>query len=266
MDQDINKPKVSVILPVYNGAKYVKQAIESVLRQTFSDFELIIINDGSTDGSLEIIKSSHDPRIKIVDQENKGLITTLNTGIALSRAEHIARIDADDIWSNQDKLSRQMNYISQNPDCAVLGTWANIIDEDGNKISRLAYPKTDREIRSKILTKCCFVHPSVIFNKIMCEKAGGFNGQERYIEDYGLWLRMGQFGKFANIPEYLMSYRINKSGITQQKNYIQSQNSLAVIKNHKTSYPNYMMGYLKWNLKLFLLKTIGLKNINRLKK
>lgn len=266
MDKNINKPIVSIILPVYNGAKYVKLAIESVLQQSFSDFELIIINDGSTDGSLEIIKSFKDSRIKIVDQENKGLIKTLNEGIALSRAEYIARIDADDIWSSPEKLIKQIEYIRKNTTCAVVGTYSKVIDENGKEISNLEYPKTDQEIRSKILTKNCFIHPSVIFNKEVCIKAGGFNEQEKYIEDYGLWLRMGQFGTFANIPEYLMSYRLHSESVTQRQNLTQSQKSLELIKKFKTLYSNYIKGCIKWNIKLFLLKTIGLKNINRLKR
>jgi glycosyltransferase involved in cell wall biosynthesis len=266
MDQNINKPIVSVILPVYNGAKYVSQSIESVLKQTFSNFELLIINDGSTDESLSIIESFHDQRIKVINQENKGIIATLNTGIALSQAKYIARIDADDIWSSPDKLSKQMEFLSENPNCVVLGTWANIIDENGTETLLLSYPETDREIRSKMLTKCCLIHPSIVFNKEICLKVGGFDEQEKYVEDYGLWLRMGQFGTFANIPEYLMSYRIHQDSVTQQKNFVQSKNSLELIKKYKLLYPNYTKGYIKWNLKLFLLKTIGLKNINRLKK
>lgn len=265
MDQNTNKPKVSIIMPVYNQAKYVKQAIESILQQTFSNFELIIINDGSTDRSVNIIDNFHDLRIKIINQENKGLITTLNTGIVLSRAEYIARIDPDDIWSDLNKLNKQMEYLSKDPNCVVLGTWARIIDENDKEFSHISCPEKDQGIRSKILTKNCFIHPSVVFNKEIALKAGGFDEQEKYVEDYGLWLRMGQFGKFANIPEFLMSYRIHRDGITQQKNFIQSQNSLEIIKKHKKNYPNYIRGYLKWNFKLFLLKIIGLGNINRLK-
>lgn len=265
MDKNINKPIVSIILPVYNGARYVKQAIESVLQQTFLDFELITVNDGSTDESLQIIKSFTDARIKIINQDNKGLIATLNTGIELSQAEYIARIDSDDIWSDVNKLAKQMKYLFENPACVVLGSWAKIIDENGKEISSLRYSETDREIRSEILTKNCFIHPSVVFNKDTCLRAGGFNEQEKYVEDYGLWLRMGQFGKFANIPECLMSYRIHQDSVTQQKNLTQSRNSLEVVKKNKLSYPNYLKGYLKWNLKLLLLKTIGLKNINKLK-
>lgn len=265
MDQNINKPAVSIILPVYNAEKYLKQAVESVLAQSFPDFELIIINDGSTDGSQEIIQNFRDPRIKMVRQENKGITATLNVGLSMSHAEYIARIDADDVWSNPNKLSIQMEYLSRNPDCVLLGTWANVIDENDKQISCLKYPETDREIRSGLLTKNCFVHPSVVFRKETALRAGVFNEQEKYVEDYGLWLRMGQYGKFANIPQYLMSYRIHQNSTTQRQNLIQSQNSLALIKKHKAQYPNYFIGCLKWNLKILLLKTIGLKNFNRIK-
>jgi glycosyltransferase involved in cell wall biosynthesis len=265
MNKNTDKPIVSVILPVYNSVKYASLSIESVLKQTFSDFELLIINDGSTDESLKIIESFNDQRIKVINQNNKGVTASLNIGLSLSHGTYIARIDADDIWSDPNKLAKQIEYLSKNPDCVVLGTWAKIIDKDGEEKSQLSYPKTDREIRSEILIKNCFIHPSVIFNKEVCLKAGSFNENEKYVEDYGLWLRMGQFGKFTNIPEYLMSYRVHRGGVTQQKNFIQSQNSLKLIKKYKSTYPNYTKGYLKWNLKLLLLKIIGLKNINRLK-
>jgi len=250
MDKNINKPIISIILPVYNGAKYLREAIESVLQQTFRDFELIIINDGSIDNSSEILKSFRDPRVKIVNQENKGLIATLNTGVGLSRAEYIARIDADDIWSDPNKLSKQFEYLSKHTDCVVLGTWAKIIDENSKEISRLAYPETDLEIRASILIKNCFIHPSVIFSKEACLKAGGFSEQEKYVEDYGLWLRMGKFGTFANIPEYLISYRVHDASVTRQNNFIQTKNSFQLAKKFKTTYPNYFKSWIKWNLKL----------------
>ena len=250
----IGNKKISVILPVYNGVKYLNQAISSVLNQSFTDFEFIIINDGSTDESLKIIQSFKDQRIVLINRENKGLIATLNEGVSLSKAKYIARIDADDIWSDQNKLSKQIDYISNHQDCVVLGTWAKVINQDGQQISDLKYPDKDKEIRSKILTKNCFIHPSVIFSKEAYLKADGFDNQEKYVEDYGLWLRMGKFGAFANIPEYLMSYRIHGENITNKNNLIQSKNSLAVVKKYKSLYPNYFRGWFKWNLKIILIR------------
>jgi glycosyltransferase involved in cell wall biosynthesis len=261
----MNKPAISVILPVYNAEKYVALAIQSVLDQSFQDFELIIINDGSTDTSLGSIQKFSDPRIKLINQENQGLIKTLNTGIALAQSNYIARIDADDIWSDQDKLARQMEYLSQHIECVVLGTGAKIIDENGKEISSLHYPTSDTEIRSQLLISNCFIHPSVIFNKEICLKVGGFNPNEKHVEDYGLWLRMGLQGTLANLPQELMSYRIHASSVTQQKNLIQSKNCLELIKRYKQDYPNYSKGTWKWRMKIFLLQTIGLKNLNKLK-
>jgi glycosyltransferase involved in cell wall biosynthesis len=267
MDKNINKnPPVCVVMPVYNRSKYIRQSIESVLQQTFSDFEFLIINDGSTDGSLEIIKSFNDPRIKIVDQENKGLISTLNIGIALSNTKYIARADPDDIWSDRNKLAKQMEYLSKNPDYVLLGTWAKVVDENDKEISRLTQPENDLKIRSRMLTRCCFIHSSVVFSKEAYSKANGYSEQEKYAEDYGLWLRMGRFGKFANIPEYLVTYRVHQEGVSQQKNFAQSKKSFEIIRKYKSLYPNYLRGYLKWNLKLLLLRLIGSENFNRLKR
>ena len=106
---------------------------------------------------------------------------------------------------------------------------------------------------NKILTKNYFIHPSILFNKEVCLRAGGFNKEEKYVEDYGLWLRIGQFGTFANIPEYLMSYRVHSTNTTKQNNFVQSQNSLTLIKKYKSLYPNYFRGYIKWNLKILYL-------------
>ena len=255
----MNNPKVSIILPVYNGEKYLKQAVQSVLWQTFSDFELIIINDGSTDNSSNVIKTFADLRIRVVDQENKGLISTLNIGVEMAKAEYIARIDADDIWSDPNKLAKQVKFLEENPEYVLVGTWAKIIDKTGQKTSVLKTPTTDEEIRNKILIKNGFTHPSVIFSKDACLKAGGFDEQEKYVEDYGLWLRMGLIGKFANIPEYLMSYRVHTGSVTRQKNLAQCKNSLAIIKKHQTQYPNYKKASFKWHLKILLVR---IKNLS----
>jgi len=127
VDKDINMSKVSVIMSVYNGEKFLSQAIESILSQTFIDFEFIIINDGSHDGSLDIIRSYHDQRMKLISRENRGLISSLNEAISLANGQYLARMDADDV-SLPERLARQVSFLDNHSEIAVCGTWAEVIN------------------------------------------------------------------------------------------------------------------------------------------
>lgn len=244
------KPKVSIILPVYNAEAYIDKAIQSVLNQTFSDYELIIIDDGSIDKSIHLINNFKDPRIIFIKHTaNQGLISTLNEGLQRAHGDYIARIDADDMWTDVDKLQKQITFLEQNTEYGVVGTWAYTIDENDKKIGTIKNPTTDTQIRKWFLIKNCLIHPSVLFRKDIALKSGSFLSDEKYVEDYGLWLRMGSFGRFANIPEYLMSYRIHSKSITQSKNEEQVKNAITLIKKHKRNYPHILLARVKWWLK-----------------
>ncbi len=211
-------PKISVIMSVYNGDKYLREAVESILNQTYKDFEFIIINDGSTDDSLGILKNFQieDSRIKFVSRENKGLIESLNEGVKVAQGEYIVRIDADDV-SLPERLQKQLKYVIDN-DLAVCGTWAEGIDENGDKIYNMDYPPVAGKVRSFTLLHNPFIHPSVIFRKDVFEKVGGYRKFFKYIEDYELWTRIVFKYKTGNIPEALLKYRMHDGQITRKNN------------------------------------------------
>lgn len=214
----MNNPKVSVVMSVFNGEKYLHKAIQSVLEQTYDNFEFIIINDGSTDNSESIARSFNDQRIKIISRENKGLVKSLNEGMAMATGKYIARMDADDICDIY-RLEKQLNYLEKNNDIDLCGTWAMAIDDADKIIDKYDYPPlAHHEIKKHLLFHNAFIHPSIMFRRGIVEKVGGYSDNYKYIEDYELWTRILRACKSANLPEYLLQYRINQSGITRSKN------------------------------------------------
>ena len=200
------KSKISVIMSVYNGEKYLREAIDSILNQTFKDFEFIIINDGSIDKSLEIIQSYNDDRIKIVNQGNTGLAKALNNGIAISKSDFIARMDADDI-AYPERIQKQYEFLLGNPDYIIVGSNAKIIDKAGYFVRDSNLSTTDEEMKG-MLPSTPFIHPSVMFRKNIFYKAGQYPEYMLKAQDVVLFNSMTKYGKFANIPEHLMQYRI----------------------------------------------------------
>ena len=201
-------PKLSVILPVYNGLPYLETAIDSVLRQTFQDFELIVINDGSSDGSASIVEKLDDPRIRFFQQKNQGLAVTLNRGISLSRGEYIARQDQDDVCFPM-RLQKQVAYLDANPDVGMVGTSAEILVGNERTNRMLIHPADDASIRFGLLFDNYFVHSSVMLRRSVLEKVGGYSEDKsrQPPEDYELWSRVMRTHKLANLPEALMAYR-----------------------------------------------------------
>lgn len=211
--------KVSVVMSVYNGERYIKESIESVLNQSEKDFEFIIIDDGSTDKSLEIIKEyeERDDRIKLISRENKGLIYSLNEGIELSNSEYIARMDCDDI-SNPERLEEQLKYMKEN-NLAICGSFAESIDKDGNEIGDMVYPTGLNNIRRFAILHNPFIHPSVMFKKSIIQKVGSYKSFFKYIEDYELWTRIIFKHSVDNIPKQLLRYRLHDNQITRRFNF-----------------------------------------------
>lgn len=199
-------PKVSVIMSVYNAEKYLNEAIESILNQKFKDFELIIINDGSTDSSLEIVQSYNDERLVLLDQKNAGNSIARNRAIQISKSNYIAILDADDI-SMPDRLEKQYYFIQNNPDYVVVGSNAEIIDMNGNYVFTSKMALSDEEIRMNFPQMPCF-HSSVIFIKNAFYEAGKYSEKMLVAQDNVLLIRMSKFGKIINLPESLIKYRI----------------------------------------------------------
>ncbi len=209
-------PLVSVIMPCFNAEKYVEAAIESILNQTFSDFELIIVDDGSSDASASIVKRyiPKDPRIiYIYNNRNCGVVDSLNRGIEKARGTYIARMDADDI-SHPYRLAKQVTHMANHPKCVVCGTYIGLIDEDGKRIGLRAYDTKDELIRKNILLKSPFAHPSVVIKKeTLLQNGVLYSKRFGRAEDYYLWMRLMPLGSFANIDEFLFDYRITSDSI-----------------------------------------------------
>lgn len=207
INRHITTPVVSVIMSIYNGANYLVQAIDSILTQTFPDFEFLIINDGSTDNTRELIESYSDPRIVLINQDNMGLTKSLNKGIQLSKGEYIARMDADDI-SAADRLKTQVEFMEYNSDVAVCGSWVNTF---GDTDSVWRYPTTHDEICSRQLFSNTVVHSSVMIRSSAL-KESKLLYDEKYLrsQDYDLWVRLSRKYKIANINSTLLFLRIHQ--------------------------------------------------------
>jgi glycosyltransferase involved in cell wall biosynthesis len=186
----------------------VRQAINSVLAQSFSDFELIAIDDGSRDGSAAIVEAYSDPRIVFVRQENTGLSTTLNRGIALARGRYIARQDHDDV-SLPDRLMKQVEFLDAHPDTAMVGTWAEIVDTSARDRRFHRHPCDPATLRFELLFDNPFVHSSVMLRKSALDEVGHYSTDpaRQPPEDYELWSRIARRYPVANIPEVLQRYR-----------------------------------------------------------
>ncbi len=205
---------ISIIMPVYNNSIYLNESIESVLNQTFENFELIIIDDGSIDNTIHILEyyKKLDERVKIFrNQKNIGIAKSLNKGISLSNGKYIARIDSDDTWES-DKLKKQINYLKKKPDIVLLGSNAIYINEKGEIIKNKNNPIyfSDNKIRKNILKYNLFCHSSVIFQKDHVKKLGYYNEKYPNTEDYELWLRIIKSYKAEILPDKLVRYRIHK--------------------------------------------------------
>jgi glycosyltransferase EpsE len=212
-------PLISVIMSVYNDELFLRESIESILTQSFKDFEFIIINDASTDNCLEIIKEyqKSDRRIKIINHEkNEGLARSLNDGILISRGRYIARHDSDDI-ALTNRLSKQIDYVLKNPHIKLLGSSAIKINENGEKMGEIPVPLTNQEIIKHISRGNPFIHPSVIIDKEALINIGMYDENIRRTQDYELWFRMLTKYQCSNLNEVLLLYRINSNGMSKKK-------------------------------------------------
>lgn len=211
-------PLISVILPVYNGERFLGEAIESILNQSFRNFEFIVINDGSTDSSASILDSyqRRDPRLLVYHQENRGLVESLNRGCGLAQGRYIARMDSDDI-SVKNRLDLQLEFMDKHPDVGVLGGAVEIINTVGTSLRISVNPMDDKDIRLALLSYCAFWHPTVIMRKEIFELVGGYRKALFGSEDHDLWLRFSEHSKLANLETILLYYRLHRNQITVAK-------------------------------------------------
>ncbi len=266
---------VSITLATRNNAGFLQEAIESIKNQTYANWELIIVDDGSTDGTEEYLKKicSEDLRISYTKNETSlGISKSRNIACAKAKGEFIAVIDSDDMWSSSEKLRKQVAYFIENPDCEVVGTFAQLIDENGElthtRVAGVILTKTltfeteDIAIRNNILLRQQFVHSTVVFRTNSFKKVGGYDESLVVTGDYDLILKLGcqkesltpaTQNTLHNIPEVLSGYRIHTNNITK-KAVVAADEHLLVIKRYKNKYPHYILAYLK--AKLRILKAI----------
>ncbi len=257
MDKNLTKPKVTVLMPVYNGEKTVEKAIRSVLSQSFKDFEFLIVDDGSKDKTAKIISeyAELDKRIIYLKNEsNLGIQKGLNRGLRHATGDFIARIDDDDEWSGDDKLEKQIQFLENNKDCVLVGTGAIVQDVLEKELFRFLNPTENHEIKRILLSKNSFLHPSVVFRKGAALSLGGYNENEetRHIEDHDLWLRMGIKGKLANLPIYGLKRTLSKNQISAMNNIEQLKKNVYLTKKYKEKYPNYIISLLRSYIRLII--------------
>lgn len=240
-------PKVTVIVPTYNRAGLLGRAIGSILSQSFPDFELIIIDDASTDGTKAYLDdlARKDSRVRPVhNTENNypDISKNLNAGLAMARGKYIARLDDDDYWCDDDKLKKQVEFLDSHPDYVVAGGGTIVVDDGDNERFRYYKAENDADIRSRALFANPFTHSTVMFRHDIAVEVGGY-GNFKNAEDWDLWLKMGMKGKLYNFPEYFVRYLLNDKSKTVIFKRSQSVEIMSVLRLHRHEYPNFLSAY-----------------------
>jgi len=210
-------PAVSVLMPVYNGERFLAEALESILGQTFREFEFVIVDDGSTDGSPPMLAryAVQDRRVRVIRQHNLGIVAALNRGLAECVAPLIARMDADDI-SMPTRLETQFQYMQRHSDVAVVGSSFQVISETGRCGSVMKFPESPSAVKKKLRTDNCLAHPTVMMRRAAVLESGGYREPLRHSEDYDLWTRLADKYPLANMSECLLQYRMHSQQVTSQ--------------------------------------------------
>jgi glycosyltransferase involved in cell wall biosynthesis len=223
-------PIVTIIMPVYNGEKYLKESIDSVLKQTFSNFELLIINDFSIDRSSEIIKSYNDVRIKLItNTKNEGILFTRNLGLTKALGKYIAILDCDDV-AYRERLERQVSFLDKNKNCALIGSAVELIDENSQTISFSFQIINPKAIPSNLLFGNSIVHSSIMARKEILINNGGYSNFS-LSEDYDLLVRISKKNIIMNLPIVLTKYRVHSSSISHKKRENMIEATKKIFKN-----------------------------------
>jgi hypothetical protein len=212
------KTAVSVVMSVYNGARFLDKALYSIRDQTYRNFEFVIIDDGSSDATPEILAghAADDSRISVLSQQNRGLIESLQKGFAAASGKYIARMDADDV-AKPYRLEMQVEFLTSNPGIALVGGAIEIIDSESKVVATVRSPSHPEGLRRELREfGNAIAHPTVMFRRRVLEEVGGFRSAYQYAEDYDLWLRMVEKFDLANLQEVLLGYRRHEAAISHQ--------------------------------------------------
>jgi glycosyltransferase involved in cell wall biosynthesis len=235
-DEQIMPPVVTVLLAVYNGDRYLRPAVDSILAQTFTNFELLVIDDGSTDRTLQILRTYEqaDRRVRIVTRPNRGLTNTLNEGLGLARGKYLARMDADDLCL-PERFAKQVAFLDAHPDCVLLGSRVLVIDSEGMPIREMASETGHDEIDAAHLGRGWpVVHPAVMMRLDALKKIGGYRDEFNTLEDLDLFLRLAEVGKLANLPDVLLHYRQHFASVTHSREAKQIEIRQAIYDQTRT--------------------------------
>jgi glycosyltransferase involved in cell wall biosynthesis len=262
-------PLVSVILPCYNAENFVEASVRSIMDQTYSNLEIILIDDSSSDKTLYILQSlgKLDPRIKIFHNEkNEGLVASLNKGIANAKGKYIARMDADDI-ALANRIEKQVNFMEVNNDVAVCGSNYLVIDDKNKQVGKIEFPLENAVIKTELLFTNAFGHPTTIIKKEALEKCGYYEEGMVPAEDYELWIRISKHYEVANIYDKLLKYRVHENNLTITKKENQIHVFRKIMNKHgdvfgnAETFINYHLKFLSgtWNKKSSIEEINGFK-------
>ena len=226
---DNSSPTISVLIPVWHAVRFLPAALDSVLAQTFPDFEVIAVDDGTSDGSAEVLAAfaARDTRVRVVRQQNQGIVASLNRALELARAPFVARMDHDDV-SRPDRFAKQIAYLRQHPEVAAVSGAMDVIDQDGAYLRTEEFPTLPAAVESELLYRNCVCHPAVMARTEALRKVGGYRKDAQFAEDYDLWLRISEVGRMANLPDVLLSYRLHPVRMSTQGYIVQELAVLAV--------------------------------------
>ncbi len=247
--------KVSIIMGTWNRARMLGRAIQSVEAQTFTDWELIIANDGSTDDTARVVEEwkKKEPRIVFLNNAaNQGISRNYNTGLRIARGEYIAMIDDDDPWCEKKKLAEQVEFLDKNREYAGCGGGVIVVDANGKparlasesvvgrELYRYLKPEEDGEIRARMLFSNPMANSTTLFRRSVAEKVGWYDETTRYSGDRDFWLKMGREGKLYNFPEYFSYYTMSRENTSIAKIKPHLKASLMIMRRYKKDYPHYV--------------------------
>jgi len=225
--------QLSVVMPVWNGERYLAEAVESILSQTLQTFEFLILDDGSTDSTPDILRAfaNRDSRIRLIQLNHEGIVVALNCGIAEAKSNWIARMDCDDI-AHPDRLKKQIRAITSHPGSVLCHTGIRQIGEPALMAIQPRFSRTKAFLAARLCFQCPIIHPSVIFSKSAFLQAGGFRESERHAEDYALWGRLLSLGDFVGLPEPLLNFRVHGGSISKKKADVQGRLTSEIARRH----------------------------------
>lgn len=240
--------KVSIIICSYNREKLIGRAVESILLQSFTDFEIIVIDDASTDNTEQVVRSlmQKDLRIKYYkNKTNLGISKSRNYGVKLSNGEYIAMLDSDDYWIDNFKLQKQIEILDNDKNIGLIGSAIRCEDENEKFIKNDIFNREDTKIRKVILSKNQFAQSSVLFRKDIFQETGGYDENLEVCEDYDLWLKIGKVSKYANIQDVSTAYMIHSGGISKSKKLLITTTTNQIIDKYKNDFPGYTLAKIK---------------------